>query len=270
MSYVEALPIPALAPFVSVAWHQQVASHGVASEQLSIPTGGAELVWTRGAGLTIVGARTQPATHTLEPGTETAGLRLRPGATEALLGVPGAALVDETVDVNVVLGRAGARLADKVEAAADLVQVQQYLMNAVSDGPRVDPFVGALVERLGPWRNTAVRDLPDELFVSERQLRRRCQAATGLAPKALQRVLRFQGFVALVQAAIAQGRSPAERRVAWFATVTGYADQAHLARECRRLTGLGALEYVGNAACTCGDHDHSAAYAPVLRARPVV
>lgn len=267
MSYIEEVPVPALAPFVSVVWHQQVAPDGVPHEQLSIPTGGAELVWTRGAVLSIVGARTRPATETLEPGARVTGWRLRPGATEALLGVPGAVLVDEKVDVDVVLGQSGTRLADKLATAADLVEAQQYLMTAVSDRPRVDPLVGALVERLGPWRDTAVSDLPDELFVSERQLRRRCQAATGLAPKTLQRILRFQGFVALVQAAIAQGRSPTEQRVAWLAAEAGYADQAHLARECRRLTGLGALEYVGNAECACGDHDHAAAFAPVLRAR---
>jgi hypothetical protein len=80
-------------------------------------------------------------------------------------------------------------------------------------------------------------------------------------------VLRFQGFVALVQAAIAAGESPTEQRRARLAADVGYADQAHLARECRRLSGRAALEYVTHAECHCDDHDHAAAFLPLLGAR---
>ena len=62
------------------------------------------------------------------------------------------------------------------------------------------------------WQQTitvTLRALRSSLFVSERQFRRRCEAATGLAPKALQRMLRFQGFLARVQFALIRGLSPA-------------------------------------------------------------
>jgi transcriptional regulator GlxA family with amidase domain len=68
--------------------------------------------------------------------------------------------------------------------------------------------------------------------VSERQLRRRFADAVGYAPKTLQRVLRFQRFLVLARAA---GASADLARLAFAA---GYADQAHLTRECRRLAGL--------------------------------
>jgi methylphosphotriester-DNA--protein-cysteine methyltransferase len=69
-----------------------------------------------------------------------------------------------------------------------------------------------------------------DLGVSERQLRRRFHAAVGYGPKTLARILRFRRFVD----AIDRGRSD----LAALAFDAGYADQAHLTRETRRLAGL--------------------------------
>ena len=81
-------------------------------------------------------------------------------------------------------------------------------------------------------------------------------------------MLRFQGFLALVQQAIAQGRAPTDDGLALLALRAGYADQSHLTRECVRLTGVSPRVFLAETqqACACG-HDHSASFAPVLRAR---
>ena len=109
------------------------------------------------------------------------------------------------------------------------------------------------------------------MHISERQLRRRFQTATGLAPKPLHRVLRFQRFHALAQHAIASGAAPAEDGIARLAAEAGYADQPHLNRECLRLTGASPGALLGEAEdhCGCG-HDHAASFVPVLRARPML
>jgi len=92
-------------------------------------------------------------------------------------------------------------------------------------------------------------------------------AQVGLAPKALQRTLRFQRFLALAQYAMAHGREPTDEGLARLAADAGFADQAHLSRECGRLTGLTPSAFLGNARATCAcGHDHAAAYAPVLQA----
>ena len=75
--------------------------------------------------------------------------------------------------------------------------------------------------------------LADELGFSERQLRRRFDDAVGYGPKTLQRVLRLRRFLTSPGAGIAVAAIDA-----------GYADQAHLARECRALTGLAPSEWV--------------------------
>lgn len=66
------------------------------------------------------------------------------------------------------------------------------------------------------------------LGLSERQLRRRCLSAFGYGPKTLQRVLRFQRPLRLARDGVP------------FADVAargGFADQAHLSREVRELSG---------------------------------
>ena len=99
----------------------------------------------------------------------------------------------------------------------------------------------------------------------------RMTATCPVSPKVLQRTLRFQGFLALAQAGTtASGRRGADG-VAGLAVDAGYADQAHLSRECLRLTGLTPRQLLGGTIdrCTCG-HEHSASYQPFLatRSRP--
>jgi AraC-like DNA-binding protein len=137
----------------------------------------------------------------------------------------------------------------------------------IVDAP--DPLVSAAVRGLMPWRERDVTAMSEALFISETQLRRRCRAAVGLAPKALHRMLRFQGFLALVQQAIAAGRTPTDDGLASLALRAGYADQPHLTRECVRLTGVPPRAFLAETqrACACG-HDHAASFAPVLRGSP--
>jgi AraC-like DNA-binding protein len=127
-------------------------------------------------------------------------------------------------------------------------------------GEAPDPLVSEAVRALMPWRARDVTSLTESLFISETQLRRRCRAAVGLAPKALHRMLRFQGFLALVQRAIAQGREPTDDGLALLAVRARFADQSHLTRECVRLTGVSPRVFLTETrqACACG-HD------PLLR-----
>jgi AraC-like DNA-binding protein len=118
--------------------------------------------------------------------------------------------------------------------------------------------------------NARVRSalLTSDLAISASQLRRRCLAAVGVGPKTLQRTLRFQGYLALAQAASTPGGLSRGSRLADLAAEVGYADHAHMSRECLRLTGLTPRELLGNQVDRCGcGHDHSASYLPVLAAR---
>src|SRR2546423_1333252 len=82
-----------------------------------------------------------------------------------------------------------------------------------------------------------VAALAADLGASERQLNRRCLAALGYGPKTLHRILRLRRFLALARASAAT--------LAAVAADAGYADQAHLARDCQSLAGLPPSRLLG-------------------------
>jgi len=270
-SYVERLPVPALRELASLVWVQQVGPDAAPYVHRRIPNGAVELVCRVGSAPRVIGPLTEPLVEVLEPGTVVVGIRFVPGAFPAVARQPASEVAGLALDAEELWGRPAVALGETVGTAASpqeaLAAVQLYVHARASAGEPPDPLVSEAVRDLMPWRTAEVTSLSASLYISETQLRRRCRTAVGLAPKALHRILRFQGFLALVQQAIAQGRAPSDDGLALLALRVGYADQSHLTRECVRLTGVPPRVFLTETqqACACG-HDHSASVAPVLRA----
>jgi AraC-like DNA-binding protein len=222
----------------------------------------------------VVGPLTSATVEILAPGTTLIGVRFLPGAATAVLGLPGSALLDQTVPLNALWGPRAVMLAEVLSgtesAEAALSLLQQHLLVLRAAGPRPDPLVAEAVRQLMPWRIDEIGPLSWRLAISESQLRRRCRAVVGIGPKTLQRTLRFQGFLALVQSA-GQREDPLADGLASLAVEAGYADHPHLSRECLRLTGLPPSAFWGGKStqCDCG-HDHSASYSQILSSRPML
>jgi transcriptional regulator GlxA family with amidase domain len=111
-------------------------------------------------------------------------------------------------------------------------------------GP-LDPLVREAVHELARPR-TRVEAVGRRLAISERQLRRRFEAAVGYSPRTLARVLRLQRFLALAS----NGRAS---DLAWLAADAGYADQSHLTRDCAELGGLPAGALLAEGAGPAGE-----------------
>lgn len=263
-SYVESVPTPALAAIASSVWVQQVGDQPLA--QRHVPRGGAEVMCVLGETPRLLGPLTASTYREIPAGGTVVGVRLRPGVLGGLAGTPADELVDQDI-AGTDLWREQARLADVLGAAATPQAALDELQSFVSRlAGEPDPLVDAAVSNLMPGHGRGPAGLPALLSISERQLRRRCRAAVGMGPKELHRILRFQGFTARVQASIARWDG-LDVDLARWAVEAGYHDQAHLNRECRRLTGVPPGEYLAqaSAACACG-HDHAAFYIPILRA----
>jgi len=271
-SYHERRPAPALAGLVSSVWIQRVSPSATPYPHRNLPNGSVEFRCQVGVVPQIVGPLTRPMVELLAPGSTVVGVRFRPGAAASVLGVPPSELVDLVLDADQLWGRSAVALGERVAQSASpeqaLVLLHQLIVGRLADAAGPDPLVAVVVRRLSGWPTDDVGSLGSSLGISERQFRRRCQSAIGVAPKALQRMLRFQGFLALVQLALSQGRSPAGDGLALLAAEAGYADQSHLTRECVRLTGVTPRRFLRQTeqACGCG-HDHEASFAPLLRSR---
>lgn len=272
-TYVERVPAPVLAGRVRTVWVQRTGP--LPYLQRNLPTGGVELQCPIGGSPRLVGPLTGPSAQVLPAHTTVVGVRFRPGAAAPLLGLPVDHLPDRTVQLADVWGGAATRLGDLLadapepEAALDLLQ--RYLVSRQERTDRPDPLVTVAVQRLMPWHTVEIGTLTTQLAISASQLRRRFLTTVGVSPKVLQRTLRFQGYLALAQAAARRSRT--DGRVADLAAEVGYADHAHLALECLRLTGATPRELLGRSSERCGcEHDHAASYRPFLavRAQPVL
>ena len=188
-----------------------------------------------GSSLVVAGPDSGPVVVPPEPGQHFAGLRFRPGRAPGFLGVPASELLDTRVPLEDLWGRpATSRLIDELAGTASPEDAASVLDDAVaaraSSAPAADPIVDHLVGilRAEPDAMGVVRLSSHILSVGERRLHRHCRAATGYGPKMLERVLRFQR---------ARRIAAGTRSLAMVAALAGYADQAHLTRECRRLAG---------------------------------
>ncbi|WP_328993335.1 helix-turn-helix domain-containing protein [Kribbella sp. NBC_01245] len=268
-SYVERPPSPGLAGVVRTVWIQRTGAAPYVQRHL--PTGGVEIHFPIGGRPQLVGPLTGPVVEVLPAHTTIVGVRFHPGTAPPLPTV-----LDDLVNQRLGLGDLWRSSADRlVEAMAlagtperALAFLQAHLLQEFRTRVHVDPLMGEAVTALMPWQPVNIDALAAHLALSPSQLRRRCLQAVGMSPKVLQRTLRFQGFLALAQAgAAATGRRGADG-MAGLAIDVGYADQAHLSRECLRLTGLTPRQLLGVNAdrCAC-DHDHSGSYLPFLASR---
>jgi AraC-like DNA-binding protein len=223
-------PPAALAGHAASLWVREVPATAAATVRV-VPDGSADIMWVQHGSeveTLVAGPDSEVQLYPLSPGSRMAAVRFAPGAAAAVLGVP----LDALRNLRVPLGELWGGTDELAERAATADRPELTLaagvQQRITDPP--DASVGAIARRLerasGPG---VVADLADELGLSERQLHRRCRAAFGYGPKTLQQVLRFQRALRLARDG---------GRLADVAAVTGYADQAHMAREIRRLAGV--------------------------------
>src|SRR3954471_581168 len=266
MAYRE-LPLPGRpAPHVACLWTRDPEPR--ASDRRILPDACVDVVWVQGDRLVVAGPATGPALAPIPaavagarpgrcgrgPGGRPRGAgggRSRVGAAASALGVPGRELRDLNVALEEIWGvRAVRRLATRLERAATPKAAVAELVSAVAGrrpaAAELDGVVRAAALRAAAPR-AAVERVAGDLGLGERQLRRRFADAVGYGPKTLQRVLRFQRFLALAEDA---GEAA---DLAALAFAAGYADQAHLTRECRRLSGLTPAGLLAGGAGSAGE-----------------
>jgi AraC-like DNA-binding protein len=192
-----------------------------------VPDGCMDLIWAAGA-LLVAGPDTSSHWVAGLPGERFTGLRFAPGTGPAVVGVPAQDLRDQRVSVDAlwspgvvrhVVDRIGA--APRTGPALEAIAIDRLRRN----GPP-DPVVAEIAAGLHAGHSVAA--VAQAVDLSERQLHRRCLAAFGYGPKTLARIQRMERALRLVR-----DGTPLSQ----VAVLAGYADQAHLAREIKLLTG---------------------------------
>ncbi|WP_220499109.1 helix-turn-helix domain-containing protein [Microbispora sp. H10949] len=200
-----------------------------------LPDGCMDLIWMDGA-LVVAGPDTAAHLVRDRAGSRYVGLRFGPGTAPGILGVAACELRDRRVPLAEVWPEADARrLSERAAEAADPGAVlEEAALGRIraAGGPADTALISAVVG--GVRAGLPVAELAAGAGLGVRQLHRRCLDAFGYGPKTLGRILRMNHALAL-----------ARRGMPYVAVAgaAGYADQAHLAREVKSLTGatLGEL-----------------------------
>ncbi len=235
--YREHAPHPALRDVVSCYWSHR--SHGRAARIL--PDACIDLLCRRplAADLTPLGAWTVQLVGTMTRAALTTtlheeylGVRFRPGEAARLLGLGARELTDRTVDLALAWPRPLTldleHTLERADCFTDLRAALDALLLARLDRAAPPDRRVRRVLAAFPRGSARVDELARRESLGERQLLRLFEPHVRARPQLISRVLRLQR--ALARAALAD----------WprIALAAGYADQAHLIRDCRALTGL--------------------------------
>jgi len=220
-------------PLVCLTWTFEGSAEWLSSPGFMPPTPGFA-VWP----LTLSGPVSGPTHLRIAPaGVHGLQLLLLPDAFRALTGLDAGALVNGCVDAATRLPPDWLAWAGSLHAAGDdqarLAAVEAFL------APRWQPLAAQASQgqRYAQWLEAlAVRAAGSATGRSLRQFERRIKAWAGLPMRELRAVSRGeQAFLA----AVAGAEPPSW---AQLAVEADYADQSHLCRETRRLTGFSPEE----------------------------
>lgn len=219
-----------------------------------VPDGGVDLLFSvgecpiaRGVGeSSAVGLLTRAIEVSFPPGASVFGVTLSPHAARAVLGVPLSHLRDQAVDLTDLCGTEARTLRETLRAAPDRGAregcIEAFLVRRLAAAQSPDAAVGAAIALIGDHGGQmSMRAVSQRAGISERQLERLFSQHAGISPKHFSRIARLQA--ALAHLARAKRTPRSWGRVAYD---FGFADQSHLIREFRALTGLTPSAYLAN------------------------
>lgn len=175
----------------------------------------------------VVGAMTRP--H-MSLRTHLWGVRFKPGMMRPLLKSPASELTDLLVESGSVSGAEVHTLWYRVmesDAPEDAVAHLNAFLMAPLCGQDRDPRLNHAIHMLE--EGLSVSHIGSQMGLSRQHLGRICRDYTGLTPKTLGQILRFQNALALQETCIFS--------LSDLAQSAGYFDQAHMNREFVRFTG---------------------------------
>ena len=175
----------------------------------------------------------------LREGTVITGIRLRPGTVRAIFGCSAGLILN-----------GGALLSDLAPGARALHQRLLVTANLIDRHALLEDWVRAAIARNGrsiarssppagcwpPIRISRLASSSRRFNWNVRTIHRQFRAACGYGPKHFQRIMRIQKAIRVVHAT-------APARLAEAAHAAGYADQAHMNRDFRDITGFSPRQY---------------------------
>lgn len=250
MDYRESAPSPRLEGLVKASWRLAAGNDAETwVEHFATPDGSIEIIrrdrgeskWHRAQPQSFAaGLTTSPARLQMRGDATFLAVRLWPWTWRALGGEPCHGFIDDWTELS-----PASRCREIADNLEDDDAVEQLILDAVSASPEA-----AAIETIGRaiLHSSSVAEVCKRTGLSHRSLQRWSRLHIGLPMRSYLRLLRFQSALVEVQGSA--------DTLSQSAAVSGYADQAHMARSFRELAGAPAL------------HVRSHALGPFLKGGP--
>jgi AraC-like DNA-binding protein len=238
--YQELAPPRDLADFVACTWVRLVrCAHGAMTDSI-LPDGCADIMVYDDEPPYVAGPDATTRRVVLLDGLAIVGIRLRPGACRAVLGCSAAEIVNGGAWLRDIV-KSGGRLHRMMLAAptrsSRLAVLEDWVREALVGATDNDRAVIAACRLLSARSRTDVGEVARRLDWNARMIHRQFLAACGYGPKHFHRIMRIQEALRLARNEVAS------RRLADLAATAGYADQAHMTRDFRAITGFTPSAY---------------------------
>lgn len=238
---------PGIAPFISCIWASRSGSD-VRSERI-IPDGGSCLIFNFGGAVTarridgsvvtwknsfFAGLNTSYIDVSYEGGFEQVGVIFKPFGAFHLMNMPMSYFLNAGIELDLIDKQKFQPVFDEMAATEDLherLMIVRHWLELALAHIKVNPFVLAVTPLLQKSEETVVCKIADHMGRSQQHIARMFNKYTGINPKKLQRILRFQKVLHTLTA---------EEKQILTATAYqyNYFDQPHFNNEIRSMSGF--------------------------------
>lgn len=257
MEYQTFQPHQDLRQFVKYYWTLKVPKEANPPKQRIVPDGSIEMIFTLGDDIKRFVADTkyiiQPRSMVLGQITEpfyiepfgivdTFAICFFPGGFIPFTRLPIKDLENKETDLKTLLGEGPAtELEHKIIHAANTAERIQYaeafLLHKLKGSETIDNIVRSTIDLiLSTKGRTSIHDLLKNNPSKRRQLERRFSTLTGLSPKQLARIIRFQTALKMLL-------NNETSHLADLAYENEYYDQAHFIKDFKAFTGINPKKF---------------------------
>lgn len=238
--YQEFKPASDLLPYVACTWVRVIRYESKMLLTAIIPDGCADIMIYDDQAPRVAGPDATTRWAALQDGLIITGIRLRPGAVRAVFGCSANLIANREVLLgDLVPGTA--RLQQNLLSTGDLqsrhLLLSDWVRHALTRAQARDLAVIGVCQRMMTGFDLEMGALARQLGWSSRTMHRHFIDACGYGPKHFQRIMR-------VQSAIRSKHSSPGSGLATIAAMAGYADQAHMTRDFRSITGFTPSAYI--------------------------
>ncbi|MBM7620938.1 AraC-like DNA-binding protein [Bacillus tianshenii] len=254
MIYQIKRPDKRLQPWVECYWHVQLHTGKEGKRETILPNGKVEMIFALEGDYRVGNRRTYRMKHAWLSGLQEEplhieyngasnliGIRFHPSGLFPFLHIPISETVNEVEPLEMIWGSFAAEIFENLSETGTIgdifCKLDNYLQRKINgEKENQHSLIKKLINEISIMPTLSFSLLAEEMGYSERHLNRIFKDMTGISPKLLAQIFRFE------KASMELFKSPAGS-VGSAAMDLGYYDQSHFIREFKRFSGMTPGEY---------------------------